>query len=89
MSVPKLNNTIDVTRSLCPLCLKVLPALIHEQDNQVYMSKTCPEHGEFNVYLWPDAEHYRWFRGFTFPTTPRQPQTRVRVCRRLRPRKAF
>ena len=39
------------------------------------MYKACPQHGEFNVYLWPDMDYYRWFNRFTFPVTPRVPQT--------------
>ena len=75
MSQHKLNNTIDRTQSLCPLCLKVLPALIYEKEKQVFMSKACPEHGEFDVYLWPDAERYRRLSGLVIPAIPRRPQT--------------
>jgi uncharacterized radical SAM superfamily Fe-S cluster-containing enzyme len=75
------SEIIDVTQSLCPVCLKILPAVIRERDGQVYMDKTCPEHGEFHVYLWPDAERYRWFQSFILPTTPRRPQTEtVKGC---------
>ncbi len=70
----KPDSIIGETRSLCPHCLKILPATIGESGGQVYMHKVCPEHGEFEVYLWPDAGHYRWFTGFAFPATPRVPQ---------------
>ncbi len=66
---------IDHTRSVCPHCLKTVDATIYEKDGRVHMSKACPEHGLFNVYIWPDAEHYRWFNSFSFPLKHRQPQT--------------
>lgn len=77
MCARKLNNIIEETQSLCPVCLNTLPAFIYEKDGQVYMGKTCPEHGELSVYLWPNAEHYRWFSNFTLPATPRAPQTGI------------
>lgn len=39
------------------------------------MAKSCPEHGRFDVYLWPDVEHYEWFCGYAFPALSRVPQT--------------
>jgi len=75
MSVYKVNSIIEETESLCPVCLKVLPAAVYERGGRVYMGKTCPEHGEFDVYLWPDAERYRWFTSLAFPTKSRTPQT--------------
>jgi uncharacterized radical SAM superfamily Fe-S cluster-containing enzyme len=65
---------IDETQSLCPYCLKVLPATVVECEGRVYMHKVCRDHGEFQVYLWPDADHYRWFSGFNFAAAPRAPQ---------------
>nr|WP_281792045.1 radical SAM protein [Desulforhabdus amnigena] len=45
------------------------------------MAKSCPDHGRFDVYLWPDVEHYEWFCGFTFPGFSRVPQTeKVEGC---------
>ncbi len=58
------------TLSLCPECLKVLPATIYEQDNRVWMRKFCEEHGECIELISSDAEFflkldkYNWqFRG--------------------------
>ena len=66
---------IDQTESVCPHCLKTIPATIYENGGSVYMGKTCPEHGHCDVYLWPDANHYLWFTNFSFPSKPRAPQT--------------
>lgn len=67
------------TGSLCPHCLRSLKAVIYEEDGRVYMDKSCPEHGDFKVYLWPDAQHYRWCEGFDFPTRTRAPQTKAKL----------
>jgi hypothetical protein len=68
---------IRETKSVCPHCLTTLPAVVYEKNGEVFMKKTCPEHGEFDVYMWPDAEHYKWFLKFDFPTTSRRPQTKI------------
>jgi len=46
-------DTIRKTRSLCPVCLKNLPAdLIRKENGSVHMEKVCPEHGAFRVPVW-------------------------------------
>lgn len=49
---------IKPTDSLCPECLKVIPATIYEKEGKVYITKSCPEHGEFTDIYWGDAEQY-------------------------------
>jgi len=58
---------LDRTQSVCPHCLEVVEARIVARGDVVYMEKGCPEHGEFSAYLWPDAAHYVWMKGFEFP----------------------
>ncbi|MEM3519203.1 MAG: radical SAM protein, partial [Candidatus Hadarchaeales archaeon] len=49
---------IAKTGSLCPECLKIIPATIFEQDGKVFIKKRCQEHGEFeDVYL----GSYEWY----------------------------
>ncbi len=72
------RHIIHTTRSLCPLCLRVLEAQIVEQAGKVYMLKTCPADGPFEVYLWPSVAHYNWFRTFNFPADRPTPQTPAR-----------
>ena len=41
------------TRSVCPVCLRNLPAELRRYaDGQVCLEKTCPEHGSFSVPVW-------------------------------------
>ena len=49
------------TQSLCPICLKILDAVIVERDNQIFIEKSCPEHGFFSDIYWSDAELYHRF----------------------------
>lgn len=63
------------TESLCPVCLKRLPAVRILEDGTVFLARTCPEHGEFKVAVWrgePDLD--RWHRPKT-PSRPERPQT--------------
>jgi uncharacterized radical SAM superfamily Fe-S cluster-containing enzyme len=51
-----------MTESLCPVCLKVLPAQIRRQDDDVFLCRRCPEHGDFSEIIWrglPDFEKWR------------------------------
>ncbi|MEM4140266.1 MAG: radical SAM protein [Nitrososphaeria archaeon] len=50
---------IKYTRSLCPVCYKVIPAEIYVEDNIVYMRKSCEVHGDFkDIYM----SDYRWYK---------------------------
>lgn len=50
---------ISKTKSLCPECLKTLDAEIYVENNQVYIEKTCPEHGTYKHTYWHDADEYK------------------------------
>ncbi|MBN2733436.1 MAG: radical SAM protein [Methanomicrobiaceae archaeon] len=52
---------IKKTKGLCPECGAVLPADIIEEDNQIWILRTCPEHGKFKNLYWSDAAMYRRF----------------------------
>ena len=44
---------IKNTRSVCPVCLKNIPACLDQlEDGSVILRKTCPEHGSFQVPVW-------------------------------------
>ena len=48
-----MSEIIRSTRSVCPVCLKNLPAaLCREEDGRVYLEKTCPAHGDFRALVW-------------------------------------
>jgi len=71
-------NEIKETESLCPECLKVIPATIYEEDGKVYLKKTCPQHGEFTDIYWSDYEQYqRALRYEHLGTKLNNPRTKV------------
>lgn len=50
---------INETKSLCPECLQVISAELIEENNNIYIVKTCPNHGEFKDIYWSDFELYK------------------------------
>jgi 7,8-dihydro-6-hydroxymethylpterin dimethyltransferase len=46
------------TQSLCPECIKVIPARQFEENGKVMIEKTCPEHGEFKDCIYADVALY-------------------------------
>jgi uncharacterized radical SAM superfamily Fe-S cluster-containing enzyme len=56
---------IGNTQSLCPVCLKKIPAKKVADNGRVYLEKTCSEHGEYKTLIWrQNAMHYLdWTKG--------------------------
>ncbi len=52
------EKLIKHTASLCPECLRLLPAIIFERDGKVWIRRICPEHGEIEEVYWGDAQLY-------------------------------
>ncbi len=62
LTTPQAAATGEVlkhTSSLCPQCLGMLPATLEVFEGDVWMRKTCPEHGEFFTHYWRDAVFFR------------------------------
>ena len=51
-----MNKIIRKVYSVCPVCLKKIPACLERIDGKIgiYLSKNCPEHGYFSVPVWRD-----------------------------------
>ena len=54
---------IRMTRSVCPVCLKPVKAIIERRDGAAYMMKTCPDHGGFSTPVWRDKVDIEQWRG--------------------------
>lgn len=55
---------IDKTvKSVCPECLKEIDATIRVSPNGVYMTKTCPDHGDTMAMVEKDPIFYMMFNG--------------------------
>src|SRR3984893_17783619 len=59
----------ELTRSICPVCRKVIDAQIVIRNGKVYMRKRCAEHGHFEALLYGDAELYMNSSRFNKPGT--------------------
>jgi hypothetical protein len=46
------------TESLCPQCLKRIPAERVAEGDSVYLEKNCPEHGPFRTIIWRGPPAY-------------------------------
>jgi len=70
-------QVISTTESVCPVCLARLPAQRIRQGDDVYLCKTCPEHGDFQTILWRGQPAYTdWVRP-KIPAYPANPFTAV------------
>ena len=76
----------ELTRSICPVCLRVIDAHILLRDNKVFMRKRCPEHGLFEALIYGDARAYtanaKFNKAGTIPCSRRPKRWRARHSRR-------
>ena len=48
-----MSEIIRFTRSVCPVCLKNIPAVLRtEESGRIVLQKTCPDHGFTSVPVW-------------------------------------
>ncbi len=72
---PLVRGLPKKTMSLCPECLKIIPAEEYERDGKVLMTKQCASHGVFNDIISSDVRifnemerwHFRDGSGFSNP----------------------
>lgn len=70
---------LELTRSVCPVCKRVIDAELNARDNRVVMRKRCPEHGEFEALVYSDADLYLAQQRYNKPgTVPLEFQTEVK-----------
>jgi len=60
LGLPKL------TTSLCPECSKVIEATLVERNGDVWMDKSCPEHGAMSYFVFRDAKLFQEVEKLTF-----------------------
>ena len=59
----------ELTRSICPICRRVIDAKVLLRHNKVYLRKRCPEHGSFEALVYGDAQAYTSASKFNKPGT--------------------
>lgn len=70
---------LELTKSVCPACRRVLDAEVNIRDNRVILRKRCPEHGPFEALVYSDAELYLSQLRYNKPgTIPLEFQTEVK-----------
>lgn len=58
-----MSKVFAKTKSVCPVCLRVIDAnKAVGDDGNVYMEKTCPEHGDFRALIWEAGivDYLKW-----------------------------
>lgn len=55
---------VKITKTLCPICNKVLEGRILEEDNSIWLERTCPDHGHFRDQYWSDAGLWHRFEQY-------------------------
>ncbi|MEW6265547.1 MAG: radical SAM (seleno)protein TrsS [Thermodesulfobacteriota bacterium] len=61
---------MDVTASVCPICLGRIPARVEEIGARAWLVKNCPRHGDFRSLIWNGPPNYGFWRRPKNPTTP-------------------
>ena len=74
---------IGTTTSVCPVCLKTIPAnKVFKESNQIYLDKTCPEHGDFSTLIWEGSldSYQAWDRNSVVSEPPVEAKPLEKGC---------
>jgi|UniRef100_A0A7J3SK44 uncharacterized radical SAM superfamily Fe-S cluster-containing enzyme len=55
------EKLVKYTQSICPICERLLPAIIVEREGKLFIRKECPEHGSFEDLYYGSARMYYRF----------------------------
>lgn len=55
------------THSLCPVCLRRIPAALDTEKENVFLRKRCPDHGDFSCLVWEGAPDLHAWTSSRFP----------------------
>jgi 7,8-dihydro-6-hydroxymethylpterin dimethyltransferase len=68
---------LSQTESVCPECLKRIPAARVLEGEDVYLEKTCPQHGTFRTIIWRGEPAFTSWARPKMPSYPQNPFTQV------------
>ena len=73
---------IGKTKSVCPVCLRVVDAQKRSEKDGIYLDKRCAEHGAFSALIWEGdlASYLRWNSENNAVDPPRQGRTPEKGC---------
>lgn len=67
------------TRSICPTCEELVPGAVIARGDQIYVTRSCPQHGAFEGVICADRTWYEWLPKFDGegikPKNPHRPLT--------------
>ena len=64
-------TVLSATESVCPVCLTRIAAERVAEGDDVYLRKSCPEHGSFRTILWRGLDSWNaWGRGVRSSASP-------------------
>ena len=66
-----------LARSVCPVCLRPIPARHETEGSETFLVKECPEHGRFRAVVWRGDPDFKGWSRVKIPSLPRTPATRV------------
>ncbi|MEF8813242.1 MAG: radical SAM protein [Halovenus sp.] len=58
------DRQLATTTSLCPDCLTRVPGEYVARDGTVHLTRTCPDHGDFDRKVWDSVDHWEWSAEF-------------------------
>ncbi|NLM05132.1 MAG: radical SAM protein, partial [Clostridiales bacterium] len=58
-----MGEIIRHTYSVCPVCLKRIPAMHRVYGKEIYLEKTCTKHGDFSSIIWRGLRDINTWRG--------------------------
>lgn len=76
---PQESRFLELTSSLCALCLDKVDAKVVEEAEGIYLRKFCPKHGPSKVLIANDREYWKASRAvYKAPTAPLRRNTQER-----------
>ncbi|MHB9095013.1 MAG: (Fe-S)-binding protein [Eubacteriales bacterium] len=69
MKTDREEQFLEITRSICPVCHRLVDAEIQVKNNRVLMHKRCPEHGWFASLVSSDFGNYQTSQKYNKPGT--------------------
>lgn len=74
--LPSVPEILSATEALCPACLRRLPAVRERRGHEVWLTRTCPEHGPAEAVIWRGAPDFASWRRPKTPSAPPVVQAR-------------
>jgi 7,8-dihydro-6-hydroxymethylpterin dimethyltransferase len=71
------EHILSETESVCPECLARIPAQRVARGEDVYLRKSCPEHGAFSAVIWRGQPAFASWTKPKLPSYPEAPFTAV------------